>query len=260
MFVYTFWEPRENIPLYLRLCMKTWKKFLPDATIVVLNYKNLGEFIDLRELDPNLFSLPLQQISDVIRVALLAKHGGVWLDIDTIILNSNAQKYFLPDKKHRMIFFGVAGKGCYTGFINAPPATMCLRLWHEFNREILWNLKTKSLFNPEMFGNDFINDYTKNYPDELKIFDNLLVMPESPTDGVSTKEFYVNYYFAENRRLADINAEMLLLHNSWTPKFFKQLSPQDFFRVDCTMTNVLAEVLEIKLPSAEARSRVEIRK
>lgn len=74
--------------------MQTWKKFLPHATIVVLDYKNIGEFLDVRELGLNLFSgkLTLPHIADAIRVALLAKHGGVWLDIDTIILSSDAEK------------------------------------------------------------------------------------------------------------------------------------------------------------------------
>ena len=107
LFVYTFWEPREKIPFYLRLCMETWKKFLPNATIVTLNYKNISEFLDVRELGLNLFSdrrFSFMHVSDALRVALLAKRGGVWLDIDTIILSSDAEKYFLPDKKHRTIF------------------------------------------------------------------------------------------------------------------------------------------------------------
>lgn len=26
--VFTFWEPKENVPGYIRLCMKTWAKCL----------------------------------------------------------------------------------------------------------------------------------------------------------------------------------------------------------------------------------------
>ncbi len=79
MFVYTFWEPHDQIPYYLQLCMETWKKFLPNATIVLLDYKNIGDFIDVRETGLKLFSdkITLQVVSDAIRVAILAKHGGV---------------------------------------------------------------------------------------------------------------------------------------------------------------------------------------
>ena len=37
--IFTFWEPKENIPGYLKLCIKTWKKFLPEYKIIILDYK-----------------------------------------------------------------------------------------------------------------------------------------------------------------------------------------------------------------------------
>ena len=77
MTVYTFWEPREKMPYYIKLCMETWKKNLPNAEIVLLDYKNLGEYIDVKEFNPILFSgrFKLALIADALRVALLAKHG-----------------------------------------------------------------------------------------------------------------------------------------------------------------------------------------
>ena len=262
MFVYTFWEPRGNIPLYLRLCMKTWKKFLPNATIVVLDYKNIGEFLDVRELGLNLLSdkrFGFMHISDALRIAVLAKYGGVWLDTDTIILNSNAEKYFLPDKKHRAIFFGdPESKGCYTAFINAPPAAMCINLWREFNREKIWNLNASTIIDWDFFSNSFINDYAKNFPSEIKILDNRAVMPEIFSGNVSSEKSYLEYYFMQDYHLANVNTDLILLHNSWTPPEFKQLSPDEFFYYDCTLVNILAEALEIKLPPAQNRFRAKL--
>ena len=260
MFVYTFWEPREKIPLYLQLCMQTWKKFLPDATIVVLDYKNIGEFLDVRELGLNLFSgrFTLPQIADAIRVALLAKHGGVWLDVDTIILSSDARKYFLPDKKHRTIFFGDENRQtAHMAFINAPPNSMCMNFWREFIRERIWNLNLYASIGWDFFGNDFINAYAKNFPDEIKIFDRNLIMPETKllSADVNDEKAYLKYYFLENHRAAEVNAEMILLHNSWTPEFFLELPTKELFCVDCTLTNILAEALEISLPPEKMRVR-----
>lgn len=263
MFVYTFWEPRESIPYYLRLCMETWKKFLPNATIVLLDYKNIGELLDVRELGLNLFGdrrFSPMHISDALRVALLAKRGGVWLDIDTIILSSDAEKYFFPDEKHRTIFFGdTNGAGCYTAFINTPPAAFCMTLWREFNSEKLWNLNASTAVEWDFFSNAFINDYIQHFPDEIKILDNRSVMPEIPSGVVSTAEAYVKYYFLENFHLADVESKLLLLHNSWTPPFFKRLPPNDLFRLDCTLINILAEALGIKLPDKRNRIRLVTR-
>lgn len=259
MFVYTFWEPRENIPIYLQLCMETWKKFLPNATVIVLDYKNLREFLDVRELGLNMFSgkLTLPIIADAIRVALLAKHGGIWLDVDTIILSPDAEKYFLPDEKHRTIFFGDTERcSPHIGFINTPPAAMCMTLWREYIREKIWNLNPSTSVNWDFLGNSFIDDYAKKYPDEIKIIDAALIVPERKLSSHSDApgEAYTEYYFLQNLRKADIKADMLYLHNSWTPSFFKQLSPQELFSIDCTLSNILRDALDIKLPPPESNS------
>ena len=268
MFVYTFWEPRESIPFYLQLCMETWKKFLPNATIIVLDYKNIGEFLDVRELGLNLFSdkrFNLLHVSDAIRVALLAKHGGVWIDVDTVILNSNAEKYFLPDEKHRTVFFGnPKHRNTRICFINTPPNAMCMNLWRESIKEKIWRLNPSTKVDWDFFGNKFIDAYAKKYLDEIEIIDTKLAMPELEimSKTINYEASYQVYYFLQNHHLADVNADMLMLHNSWSPPFFKQLSPQDFFRVDCTMVNVLAEALEIATPPpvrvSESRREIKI--
>ena len=38
--------------------------------------------------------MPLSMQADAIRVALLRKYGGLWMDIDIIILNGNFTKLF----------------------------------------------------------------------------------------------------------------------------------------------------------------------
>ena len=264
MFIYTFWEPRESVPYYLKLCMATWKKYLPNATIVVLDYKNIGEFLDLRELGLKLFStgFALMLVSDAIRVELLAKHGGIWLDADTIILNSNAEKYFLPDEKHRTVFFGdYVNKYCHVAFINTPPNAMCMNLWREYNREKIYNLNDKTtIVDWHFFSNSFINNYAKKFPDEVEIIDSNLTVPERKliSSSTSAELAYITYYFLQNNHLADVNADMLLLHNSWTPLELKKVSPDEFFYYDCTLVNILAEALEIKLPPAQNRFRAKL--
>ena len=245
--------------------METWKKFLPNATIIILDYKNLGEFLDVRELGLNLFSssFPIAQIVDAIRVAILAKHGGVWLDLDTIILSHEAEKYFLPDEKHRVAFFGdLQDRSCHIAFINTPPVSMCMKLWYECNREKIYNLNSSTPYKWDIFGNSFINEYSKKYIEEIKIYERKTVMPElslcTSLDSRSRQISYVDYYFLENLHLEDVKADMLLLHNSWSPPFFKEFLMDDFIYTDCTMINILTEALDIKLPSTQRRFRFKI--
>ena len=43
--IFTFWEPKSKMPAYVSLCIETWRKFLPEYEIVVLDYSNLEEYL-----------------------------------------------------------------------------------------------------------------------------------------------------------------------------------------------------------------------
>ena len=173
--------------------METWEKFLPNATIVVLDYKNIGDFIDMRELEPKLlsgrFTLPI--ISDALRVALLAERGGVWMDIDTIILKSDAEKYLLPDEKHRTVFFGnPKALAVHIAFINTPPAAMLMKLWLDYIREKLYNLTPTTEIPWYFMGNGFTTPYIRKHPDEVEIFDADTHKPEMKIITEALKKIY----------------------------------------------------------------------
>lgn len=62
--------------------------------------------------------------------------------------------------------------------------------------------------------------------------------------------------------LNDMNTSMLLLHNSWTPKMFREMSAEEFLSYDCTLSNVLSEALDknvkkskIYLPGSDFREQ-----
>lgn len=123
--IFTFWEPQTFIPPYLQLCMETWKKFLPDYEIIVLDYSNLDAWLD-KDFYPEVlykhFSLPIQ--ADAIRCAILKKYGGIWMDVDTIITSSDFNKLFKPQTEFSLI-------NKYIAFIAAFPNTTILTYWQK---------------------------------------------------------------------------------------------------------------------------------
>ena len=253
MFVYAFWEPRDSMPAYLQLCMETWKKNLPNAEIILLDYKNISDYLDIRELSEKNFPgrLNRSQVADAIRVALLAKYGGVWLDCDTVILSPDAEKYFLPDKDNKIVFFGYPrGRSCIIGYINSPPNTKCMNLWLQSIKEKLASLDDSTKLNWNFLGNSVLDVHAKEDTDGIKIIDDNLCRPEKRfvTAENPFRKAYEEYYFLWNLRLADVKKDMLCLHNSWTPPAYRKFSREDLLRCDCTMTNILAETLEIELP------------
>lgn len=77
-FIFSFWEPEEKMCPYLKLCMETWKKYLPDYEIVNLNYSNLEEYLPKDVIKKILYKkMPLAQQADCIRAWLLYKWGGL---------------------------------------------------------------------------------------------------------------------------------------------------------------------------------------
>ncbi|ELN2909875.1 hypothetical protein QZC74_001815 [Campylobacter coli] len=66
--IWTFWEPKDKMPGYVKLCIETWKVFFSDYRVVILDYSNLHNFLPKDFYDESLyenFSLPKQ--ADAIR-------------------------------------------------------------------------------------------------------------------------------------------------------------------------------------------------
>lgn len=71
----------EEAPPVVKACYTSWKERNPTWEVVLLTEENLKEFCP-REIFPLLDAgnISNQAISDIIRINLLATHGGVWAD------------------------------------------------------------------------------------------------------------------------------------------------------------------------------------
>ena len=121
--IFTFWEPKEKIPAYIKLCMQTWKKFLPEYEVVVVDYSNIDEYLGKNFYDKILYKdFPLMLQADAIRCALLKNYGGIWIDTDTIITSSEAKNYLTLPYEFILIGYHVA-------FIKADKDCSILNGW-----------------------------------------------------------------------------------------------------------------------------------
>ena len=84
--IWTFWDG--DIPELVKKCIGTWKKYNPQYEIIVLNKENLNDYL------PNINFSSMKNInspehfSDMVRIHILAKEGGIWCDASIICLKS----------------------------------------------------------------------------------------------------------------------------------------------------------------------------
>lgn len=130
--IFTFWEPRGQMPAYLRLCMRTWERHVERYEVTVIDYASLPELLgddglDLEALSR--FRLPIQK--DAIMVAVLRRHGGVFMDVDTLMTRP-IDRYVDALAASEVVLIGL-----HLAFMAARPDARLLEPWYAAIRQRL---------------------------------------------------------------------------------------------------------------------------
>ncbi len=71
----------ENAPELVQRCLPTWAEHNPGWKIVFLHQYNLKDYVDVDEvIGRNRPYISIQALSNIVRINLLARYGGVWAD------------------------------------------------------------------------------------------------------------------------------------------------------------------------------------
>ena len=268
--IFTFWEPKSNIPGYLHLCMRTWEKFLPDYEVVLCDYSNLADYLDKTTVSEILCKkMPLPQQADCIRAALLKNHGGIWLDADTIITSANCFKWM---EKSEVVMIGrpnTAGR-VHVGFIyTSRPDTDFINAWYSALRYRIRNYKLlyKFIFLRWIFrkkwremirwnycSNAIIDPLWKNFPSDKFILvdrDQIGALPEFLSklnkQSIPLGKLYHDFYLKKGNartQVMDKTKGLVLLHNSRMPKPYRDMTANEFLQQDILLADLLKRILE----------------
>lgn len=261
MKIFTFWEPIKNIPKYLQLCIKTWKKFLPEYEIKILDYKGVKEY-----LGESLFSsiiyknMSLHIQSDAIRVAILQKYGGIWMDVDTIITNRKFLNELEKNESELVMIGEEKYKVQHIGFIFATANSSILTEWLNqiiinINKSKQINNRTKKIETLNQWnylGNGIIDPLVRNISSKkflrldkykLNVFPELKFFENSTLNAVDK---YRKFYFQKGEPESILNEVkgIIMLHNSWTPYNFKYMSKKEFLGKDIFLSKLLKIILK----------------
>jgi hypothetical protein len=83
--IWSFWQENPSLASesdknLLADCLASWKKNCPGWTIRILNYSNYTDWVPSELLPKNFSDLTFTFQSDIIRLVLLYKYGGLWVD------------------------------------------------------------------------------------------------------------------------------------------------------------------------------------
>ena len=263
--IFSFWEPKDKIPGLLQLCIKTWKKFFPDYEIIILDYEKTKKYLG-EPLFSNIIcdNMTVQIKSDAIRVALLKKYGGIWLDTDTIILN---RKFIEQFQRYELAMIGEKNKYQYIGFIYASKKSSLLDEWlkqiiqkvkkyksilSNINSAIIRKNNSARILSKFYLGYDIINSLLMNKKgvkyyrlDSKKI----KCFPErifAKNISMKSEQLYKEYYFKKGDPEIIINNSkgLILLHNSWTPLRYKRMSESAFLKQDILLSKLFLKLLK----------------
>lgn len=85
-----WWQGLDQSPEIVKACVKSIKRNAGKHTVIILTEDNYRQYVDIPkwvEEKKNKGIITRTNYSDLLRLSLLAKHGGLWLDATFIVQN-----------------------------------------------------------------------------------------------------------------------------------------------------------------------------
>jgi len=123
--IYFFWyQGIQNAPFIVKQCLKSWYVYNPTWKIILLDESNYSQYSEMKYDD----SMTITKFSDFLRLSILIKHGGLWVD-STCFCNKPLDEW-LPETC--FIFQNL--KMPYeisTWFIYSEPDHILIKTWYD---------------------------------------------------------------------------------------------------------------------------------
>ena len=149
--IWTCWlQGLENAPDVVKKCIASMQQYSNGYEVIVIDKKNVSNYVQLPVYINDKYAkgiIPHAHYSDLIRLELLRKFGGVWVD-STILLTDKLPQYILD--ADLFVFRGyMMGKSCiYNPFLAAKPnnlliismLNLLLEYWRKENKLVSYSI------------------------------------------------------------------------------------------------------------------------
>jgi Mannosyltransferase OCH1 and related enzymes len=87
--IWTYWHSATLDPV-VQQCIANWRRHCPGLDVQVIHAHTLGDVVDAGDLPPAFAALPAAKQADWLRLYVVRKFGGYWLDASTLLTQSLA--------------------------------------------------------------------------------------------------------------------------------------------------------------------------
>ena len=167
-----FWcwlQGEENAPGLARACLNSIKRNAKNHEIIIITENNMNKYIHFPPYILQMFKnkfIQRTQFSDLLRLELLIKYGGTWID-SSVLMTKYEEKFFNND----LFFFQIFNKNWIAGsswFITSEKESPILKTTLDLLYEY-WR-KFKYLYNYFIFHVFFKMSCDKYEKDYMKIY------------------------------------------------------------------------------------------
>lgn len=105
-----WWQGLENAPLLVKKCIESMHQYADGYEVIIIEKDNVLKYIEIPEYiieKHNKGIIPHAHFVDIIRLLLLQKHGGIWID-STILLTDVLPAYITDED---LFFYHSDGRG-----------------------------------------------------------------------------------------------------------------------------------------------------
>lgn len=85
--IWTYWHSENDMPKFIKKCIQNWKDKNPGYKINVITEKTLEKYVGKHEAQKIIwwkYNDSSQRMSDLVRLSVLSKNGGIWLDASCV--------------------------------------------------------------------------------------------------------------------------------------------------------------------------------
>lgn len=209
--IWIFWEQGwDNAPLICKICRDSWINNNSTWKINLLDKNNLNDYINPEELIKNFWKIePIQIRSDIIRLLLLKKFGGIWID-STCLCNKPLDKWIFKAFNLNNI------ESCFLFKFNKINISNWFIITHPNNYWI------------NTFSNYFLSNFRNN---DNFVTSNYFFFYQKYLELQKTDENFLNCHLnikkisSSNAKYLEFNENLNKVNDSFNSEHYKNLSP-----------------------------------